>query len=101
MPAEPLSGITFLKLMGIVFGPLLAIFAAAFGFMWKKQENAVRDNSLAHSELKSQLYREYATKKHVETYVTLVIKPIIDSIDRLAESNKELAQELREQRKRE
>lgn len=99
MPAEALGGAAIVKLLGIILGPLLALFAAAFGFMWKKQDQAIKDNRTDQVALRNELYRDFATREHVEMYVALVIKPVIESVDRLAESNKELAHELREQRK--
>lgn len=97
MPVETVGAA---KLFSIIFGPLLAILAAAFGFMWKRQSTHIEDSNRLISDLRTEVYRDYTSKEYLEMYVTLTIKPVVDSVEKLAESNKELAQELREFRKK-
>lgn len=98
MPVETAGAIGLGKLLTIVFGPLLALLAAAFGFMHKRQDNHIRSTDNSVSEIRTELYRDYVSKEYLEMYVTLVIRPVVESVDRLTESNRELAAELREQR---
>lgn len=100
MPVESVGVAALWKIVGIVFGPLLALLAAAFGFMYKRQEKHIKDTTESVATVQTELYQNYVTKEYLEMYVTLVIKPVVESVNRLAESNKELAQELREQRNR-
>lgn len=100
MPVESAGDISLWKTVGIVFGPLLAILAAAFGFMWKRQDSHMTETEKAVSDLKIELYKDYVTQDYLEMYVALVVKPVVESVDKLAESNRELAREIREERNR-
>ena len=76
-------------------GGLVVSLKGALVYIWFRHEDKLAKTHSSHNELRDRVMQNYWTKTETQEYMDTTIRPVLNSIDNLADTNRELILELR------
>lgn len=78
-----------------VVGGLAVSLKGALIYIWFNHEDKLTKTHSSHTELRDKIMQNYWTKTETQDYMDKTITPVLNSINNLADTNRELILELR------